>query len=185
MSAVQFPTFIRSEFPALKAADRLEVLPDAKATDGTNVDWEEINRSVQVQLRRLAQGVRRIRPEIRSRHERTITHLLLFSYCAFEMPSCPVFDDVVAGIDFSGSSTGKAVIVRADLSGEETGVIWLTLTPQEVPLDQEQLRAAGQGMARQLAARVSEVVAAFERQSMGHSQLTEANSSAGAEQTLP
>lgn len=169
MSTVTVPRFLRYEFPGLQGANRLDVLPSRAGREASNdsantdIDWEEIHRSVQTGLRRLARAVMRSRPEVRSYFGRTITHLLLFSYCTFEVPSLPELDSIVAGVDFSASPEGGTIVVHADLSGEESGVVWLNLPPVKVPAKKELLRRAGETLAQQLAEHASDVDDVFQR----------------------
>ena len=152
--------------------EEIELTPEQEAPDRPwdrleangqppKVDWETINSSVQDVLQELAAEVQRRRPEIQPRFGRTLTHLLLFSYCAFETPSASPIDPVIAGIDFR-SQKRKAIVVRADLSGEESGKIWVELPEREVPEEQEAIRTAGVELARQLVARIDEVHAALQ-----------------------
>jgi hypothetical protein len=128
------------------------------------VDWEIVNRSIQVVLSAFAADVQARWPYIKPRLDQTLTHLLLFSYCAFEVPSAPRIDPVIAGIDFARSQSGRGIVIRADLSGEESGEVWLELPPREVAEVQDAICAAGEELARQLSTRAEEIHTALHKQ---------------------
>lgn len=174
MSAILSPCFYTCD-PLTWGTDRLDVSAAGDLGElsqdlvGIRIDWEDVNQSVQAVFRQLAEAVQRRGPQVRFRPGRTITHLLLFSYCAFEDPSAPEVDPVVAGVDFSESESGKGIVVRADLSREETGVVLLTLAPRELVAEQEVVRVTGETLARQLVTHADRIVEALKQPNSGTS----------------
>src|SRR5436190_23279199 len=99
MSAVFSPRFYAYD-PPTWGTDRLDVssaddpVESSQEHVGVQIDWEDVNQSIQAGFGQLAEAVQRRAPQIRPRPGRTVTHLLLFSYCAFEDPSAPDVDPV-------------------------------------------------------------------------------------------
>jgi hypothetical protein len=142
--------------------------PGQAITENT---WQKIHAAVQVILASWAERVQTDYPSIHSRGGKTQTDRFpLFSYRAFEVPAEPDLDPVVAGLDFTLSDSGRSIVVRADLCGEESGRIWFELPEQTLPPIEESLEATAGSLARKLSERGDLLVAALNQQKIGSSR---------------
>jgi hypothetical protein len=126
--APEFTLPDRPVFP-FSASDlgRLEVEPPVAeaASDFVRLqpgDWDAIHEAIQRVFGEMADQVRRRWPSIRSRAGRTSSRSFpLFTYRTFDLGPDGEIDAVIVGITFEPAPEGGAVVIRGDISGEETG----------------------------------------------------------------
>lgn len=150
--------------PTSQTQNLTEVTPPrgGAAFSAGAIDWEDVHRAIQEVWLLLAAQIQHRLVGTRARLGRTISPLLLFSYCALERDTPPDRERLIVGVDFSPAADGRDIVVRADVCGEESGTVSLELPRIVVPADLTQVRAAGVGLARQLLARQPEIIAVLE-----------------------
>jgi hypothetical protein len=110
--------------------------------------WGDIHAEIQTQLSALETEVRLVLPKVRVDQGRTSgERFYLFSYRTFSVPQSTI-DPVVVGMTFTPAREG--VTVDADVSGEHTGDIIVSLSPATVANSRIELRAAVGELARAL-----------------------------------
>ncbi len=136
---------------------RLAALPPSQA--GTPDLWTEVHDAVQAQLASLAAEVRRQGDGICVVAGRTKGDgFYLFTYLTFAVRGSDL-DPVVAGITFKPD--GQGVTVEADVSGEQTGDVLLTVPENTVAYSRDELLAAARESARMLCQSAEAITAAL------------------------
>lgn len=153
-----FVSYYECDTYPTSGAERLDIV---EISTPPEIDWGNIDQAVQDVFARLAQKVQASWPEIRSHGGKTRSHLLLFSYRVFELRSDSSIDPVVAGVDFAWAPSGRRMVVRADLCGEETGQVWFELAEREVFPTQEVLRVNAVSLAERLSEQSDRIRAAL------------------------
>lgn len=134
--------------------EELERLETVERRDGTGIElWQEVQNEIQQVLAELDDAVRRRVQDVEIAAGKTqARHFSLFAYRTFSRTGKAI-DPVVVGLTFlqSREADEDRVVVEADISGEETGDILLSVPPRTIPLVPEQLIHAAREMAAQLA----------------------------------
>jgi hypothetical protein len=132
-------------------SERLETV---ERLDGMAIQlWQDVQDEVQQVLAELDDAVRQCVPDLETEAGKTqARHFSLFAYRTFSR-SGKAIDPVVAGLTFvqSRENDENRVTIEADISGEETGDILLSVPRRTIPLAPEQLIHAAREMAAQLA----------------------------------
>lgn len=137
--------------------DRLAALPPTPAS--TPELWTKVHDEVQDQLVLLETEVRRMVPGIRVIAGRTKgDKFFLFSHRTFSMPDSDL-DPVVVGMTFRLAH--HCVTVEADVSGEQTGDIILSVPSKTVVNSGEELLAAARELAGKLRQSAEAIAAAL------------------------
>jgi hypothetical protein len=135
--------------------DRLAVL--ASFSDSGADYWPEIDAEVQDRLGLLDKNVRGQKADVRVRKGRTQgEQFFLFTYRTYSTPD-ENLDPVVAGVTF-GVAEG-AVSIEADISGERTGDVILSLPTKIVPKVRDAVIEAACDLASELS-RSSDLIVA-------------------------
>lgn len=127
-----------------------------------SIDWDEVKRVVQSVFDEMAGRVLRAWPVLSSRTGSVGARAFpLFVYCTFYAPDGSHLEPVVAGVTFGMGENKKSLVVRGDISGEETGCIHFDTDCDKVaPATTRDAIATGLDIARRLAEQ--EVVVAEE-----------------------
>ena len=127
------------------------------------MDWDEVDRSVQVQLeclhRKLSQKWLNCRAEYGRSHGRAFP---LYSHVSFDDPTDPQKLAIVAAIDFEYGATSGTLTVRAEIVREEEGdVIYQEITT-DVPHRRPDVLAKVEELGRRLRDQETLVASALE-----------------------
>jgi hypothetical protein len=133
-----------------------------KATNLSQVDWDLVYEAIQAIFEPMAEAIHRRRPDTRSRANRAAAHaFFLFAYRVFDVPMDHAIDPVVVGVEFAPAPTNGGVLVRGDISGEESGRIYFELDESEVPSARAVVLEAARQTATQLSNQVEVVIEAL------------------------
>jgi hypothetical protein len=143
-----------------KQVERLTAVAQQSQIDPNSVLWAILHEEAQGQLSHLEEGIRRKIAKLQVVAGRTSgDYFYLYSYQTFSLSDDDKLDPVVAGITFSPDRTN--VKIEAEISGEQTGDIILSLPTTTVANSKEDLIEAARGLTRRLSQSADLVAAAL------------------------
>lgn len=138
---------------------RLELAPSAAEERTQGIVWSEVEDAARSALRQLETDVESRQPNVRASIGAVSGGAVkVFSYCALSLPSR--HEALVVGITLAAVENG--FLLTADVTGEDSGQVFLQETPRSLQTKESRLVAEAVGnLATRLTRRVDEIVAAL------------------------